>query len=149
MMSGNLNALKDHPIVKFYIEKNHFGKLLDMDFDIIGPGEIIYRMKVNNDHLATPLAAHGGAICALMDATMGVCALSNVIFDGKVVSTIEMKISFINPAKLDDELAATASTVKSGNKLLFIEGRIENQDKELIAVATGTFNAYPSAKAGF
>jgi len=149
MMSGNMNELKDHPIVKFYIENNHFGKLLDMDFDIIGPGEIVYKMKINESHLATPLAAHGGAICAIMDATMGVCALSNVIFEGKVVSTIEMKISFINPAKLHDELAATASTIKSGNKLLFIEGRIENQNKDLIAVATGTFNAYPSVKAGF
>tara|TARA_B110000285_G_C14593546_1_gene367441 strand:+ start:116 stop:550 length:435 start_codon:yes stop_codon:yes gene_type:complete len=144
-----MDNLKDHPIIQFYIENNHFGKLLGMDFKIVNAGEIIYKLKVLDSHLATPLAAHGGAICSLMDATMGVCALSNVILDGKVVSTIEMKISFISPAKLNDVLTGSANTIKGGSRLLFIEGKIENQEGDLIAIATGTFNAYPSEKAGF
>lgn len=141
--------LNNHPIVRFYIEANHFGKLLDMDFEIDGPGKIIYKMPITEKHLATPLAAHGGSICALMDATMGVSALSNVIMDEKVVSTIEMKISFVSPANLGDVLQATATTIKNGKRLLFIEGKIENQKGELIALASGTFNAYPASKAGF
>lgn len=145
----NLKDLNDHPLVKFYIERNHFGKLLDMDFEIIGPGNILYTMPITDKHLATPIAAHGGSISALMDATMGVCALSNVIMDGKVVSTIELKISYISPAKLHDVLHATAKTIKAGGRLLFIEGKIENQDGKLIAIASGTFNAYPAEKAGF
>lgn len=145
-LSGDLN---NHPLVKFYIEKNHFGKLLGMEFDILGPGDIVYTMKIRDEHLATPKAAHGGSISALMDATMGVCALSNVIMDDKVVSTIELKISYISPAKLGDVLSATAKTIKSGKRLLFIEGKIENQKGDLIAIASGTFNAYPAVKAGF
>lgn len=145
----NLEDLNDHPLVKFYIEKNHFGKLLDMDFEIKNPGEIVYHMEITEKHLATPIAAHGGSISALMDATMGICALSNVIMDGKVVSTIELKISYISPASLGDKLMGTAETVKRGNRHLFIEGKIENQDRKLIAIATGTFNAYPAEKIGF
>lgn len=145
----NLEDLNDHPLVKFYIEKNHFGKLLEMDFDIKNPGEIVYHMEIKEKHLATPIAAHGGSISALMDATMGICALSNVIMDGKVVSTIELKISYISPAAIGDLLLGTAKTVKSGNRHLFIEGKIENQNGKLIAIASGTFNAYPAEKAGF
>ncbi|MBL4862874.1 MAG: PaaI family thioesterase [Crocinitomicaceae bacterium] len=139
----------DHPVVQGYIKANSFGALLGMEFEIIGPGEIIYRMPIVQKHLATPLAAHGGSISALMDGTMGVCALSKVIADNRVVSTIEMKVSFISPALLGDVLMATAAIVKSGKRLLFVEGEIKNQKGNIIAVATGTFNSYPMEKAGF
>lgn len=144
-----MEDLKDHPVVQFYIENNHFGKLLGMDFLVVEPGKISYKMKVEESHLATPIASHGGAVCSLMDATMGVCALTQVIRDGKVVSTIEMKISFVSPALKGDMLTGTAEIVKSGKRLLFVEGKIHNQDDKLIAMATGTFNAYPAEKAGF
>lgn len=139
----------EHPIVKGYIAANRFGDLLDMDFEIVSPGEIVYKMPVTDKHLATPIAAHGGSIAALMDATMGVCALSQVIEENKVVSTIEMKVSFLAPGQLNDILKGTARIVKNGRRILFVEGTIENQDGKKIAIATGTFNAYPMEKAGF
>lgn len=144
-----MQEMLEHPIVKGYIAANRFGELLGKEFEIVGPGEIIYSMVVQEKHLATPIAAHGGSIAALMDATMGVCALSQVIAQNKVVSTIEMKISFLAPAKLGDRLKGTAEIIKSGHRILFVEGLIENQDGKKIAVATGTFNAYPMEKAGF
>lgn len=120
-----------------------------MEFEILNPGEVVYHMPVTEKHLATPLAAHGGSVAAMMDATMGVCALSQVIQENKVVSTIEMKISFLAPGLLGDVLSGTAKIVKTGRRLLFVEGRIENQSGKLIAIASGTFNAYPMEKAGF
>jgi uncharacterized protein (TIGR00369 family) len=144
-----MNQFLDHPIVKGYIEANNFGVLLGMEFDILSPGDIEYTMPVTKKHLATPRAAHGGSISALMDATMGVCALSQVISDNRVVSTIELKISFIKPGLLGDVLSGTAQIVKSGKRLLFVEGKITNQSGDLIAVASGTFNSYPMEKAGF
>ncbi len=139
----------NHPIVKGYINANNFGVLLGMEFDIVGPGNIVYSMPITEQHLATPIAAHGGSISALMDATMGVCALSEVLEQGKVVSTIELKISFIAPALLGDTMHTTAHIVKSGNRMLFVEGEMRNQRGELVAVGSGTFNAYPMEKAGF
>lgn len=142
-------ALKDHPIVQLYLKHNHFGAMLGMDFELTDTGEVHYRLTVTKDHLATPIAAHGGVICAFMDATMGVRALSNVVLENKVVSTIEMKISFIAPAFEGDQLTGTATILRSGKRLLFVEGQIKNQDDQLIATASGTFNAYPMEKAGF
>lgn len=138
-----------NPIVQGYIKANNFGRLLDMHFDVVGPGEVVYTMKINESHLATPIAAHGGSICALLDATMGVCALSQVLADNRVVSTLELKISFISPALEGDLLSGTAKIIKSGKRILFVEGEILNQNGGIVAVASGTFNSYPSEKAGF
>ena len=144
-----MKHLSDHPIVKAYIANNHFGAMLDMEFQVGNPGEIVYHMDVQEKHLATPRAAHGGAVSAFMDGTMGVCALSQVIMDNHVVSTIEMKISFVSPALLGKKLIGTAKTVKKGKRIVFIEGEIHNEDGDLIAIGSGTFNVYPAAKAGF
>ncbi len=144
-----MNELLNHPIVKGYIQANNFGRLLGMKFDIVGLGEVIYTMPITKDHLATPIAAHGGSVSALMDAVMGVCALSKVFQENKVVSTIEMKLSFVAPAMLNDVLTAKANVIKKGKKILFVEGEIRNQNNKLIAIASGTFNAYPMEKAGF
>ncbi len=139
----------NNPIVQGYIKANNFGVLLGMDFTIESPGHIVYKMPVTKEHLATPIAAHGGAISALMDATMGVCALSQVLEQKKVVSTIELKISFLSPGLLGDTMIATANIVKGGKRLLFVEGEIKNQKGYLVAVGTGTFNSYPAEKLGF
>lgn len=144
-----MQDLNKHPLVQLYIEKNNFGRFLEMDFEIIAPGKVHYTMPIHALHLATPIAAHGGAISALMDATMGVCALSRVIDENKVVSTIELKISFISPALENDILSADANVIKKGNRLIFVEGKIYNQKKELVAMGTGTFNAYSPKNAGF
>lgn len=144
-----MNDFMQHPIVKGYIKANNFGELLGMEFTILSPGEIVYSMPITEKHLATPIAAHGGSISALMDATMGVCALSEVLQQDKVVSTLELKLSYIAPALLGDVVHARAKIVKSGHRILFVEGEIHNQRNELIAVASGTFNAYPMEKAGF
>lgn len=144
-----MQHLVDHPIVKAYIANNHFGAMLDMEFQVGNPGEIVYHMDVQEKHLATPRAAHGGAVSAFMDGTMGVCALSQVVLENNVVSTIEMKISFVSPALLGKKLIGTAKTVKKGKRILFVEGEIHNEDGDLIAIGSGTFNVYPAAKAGF
>lgn len=144
-----MDQFKKHPLVQGYLQANNFGKLLGMEFELQSPGHILYKMEVTNDHLATPTAAHGGAVSALMDATMGVCALSKVLSENKVVSTIELKISFISPASPGDLLTGKGNIVKDGRRILFVEGEIRNQKEELIAIATGTFNSYPAEKAGF
>ena len=144
-----MHDLLNHPIVLGYIEANNFGRELGMEFNIVKHGDVEYKMKIEKKHLATPIAAHGGSISALMDATMGVCALSEVIRENKVVSTLEMKLSFISPGLLGDTMIATAKIIKSGKRILFVEGNIRNQEDKLIATATGTFNAYPATKVGF
>jgi uncharacterized protein (TIGR00369 family) len=140
-----------HPLIEQYIQDNYFGKLLNMDFKIIKDGEVEYYLTVKKEHLATPNAAHGGAVSALVDAALGVAGLSCVYKENKVVSTIEYKLNFLSPAFLNDQLVATARVEQQGRRLLVISCDVtcNNRENKIIAKALGTFNAYDAAKAGY
>ncbi len=131
-----------------YINQNHFGKLLGMDFEVISPGVIQYMMTIEEKHLATPFAAHGGAIASLIDASLGVACLSKVFSEDKVVSTIEFSMKFHKPALLGAKLIAKASVISAGKRILVSESKIYDGEI-LIASSSGTFNAYPKEKAGY
>jgi uncharacterized protein (TIGR00369 family) len=141
--------LNNHPLIQAYIANNNFGKLLEAEFQIKDYGIIEYYVKVVEKHLATPNAVHGGCIAALLDATIGVGALSLVCEQGMVVSTLEFKVSFLNACKIGDELKSFSNPIKIGNRLIFMEAEIVNQDNLLIAKASATLNAYPKEKAGY
>lgn len=143
---GDLNA---HPIIISYIQFNEFGKLLGMNFTIQTPGEVVYTMKIQRDFSATPKAAHGGVIASLLDATLGVAALSKVCERQKVVSTIELTVRYHAPVLIKDSLTAFGSILSAGNRIIISEAKVFNQHNQLVASGTGTFNAYPKEKAGF
>jgi len=138
-------------IIEQYISANHFGKLINMDFKIIKDGEVHYYLTIEQMHLATPHAAHGGVVAALVDGGLGVGALSAVHKDNKIVSTIEFKINYLAPALLNDQLVARAKVVQQGKRILIVNCDVIclNRDNKLIAMAMGTFNAYDAVKAGY
>jgi len=136
-------------IVSQYIEKNQFGYFLGMDFHIISPGQVEYSLIIKDNHLATPLNVHGGCISALADACMGVGALTLVAERAQVVTTLEFKVSFLQPVYNGDKLVALSRVKKSGATILFMEAEITNKEGELVAHATGTFKAYDARKAGY
>lgn len=141
----------DSPLIQKYIQSNVFGKQLGMDFRIVEPGLVEYTMTIGQHHLATPVAAHGGAISSLVDAALGVAGLSMVHHENKVVSTVEYKINFLSPALLNDELLAKAKVEQKGKRILIISCDVvcNNRNSMLIAKAMGTFNAYDAVKAGY
>ena len=138
-------------LIEQYISHNHFGKTLGMEFKIIEPGLVHYFITIKSNHLATPKAAHGGVISALMDGLLGVTALSVSAPENKIISTVEFKINFLAPALLDDELIGIGKVEQKGNRLIIVSGDIvcQNRNNLLIAKAIGTFNAYPAEKAGY
>jgi len=133
-------------LIQIYNEVNNFGREHHLELNIIEEGLIHYKMVVEEKHLATPTAAHGGAIAAFMDAVIGVAALSAVHKENKLVSTIEFKINFFKPALLGDVLTGVGKVDKKGASIVFTTGEIFNQKNELVAKAIGTLNAYPFSK---
>ena len=137
-----VNALIDR-----YIEVNKFGELIGMHFEILKDQSVVYHLEMSEKHLATSISAHGGVIASLMDGALGVASLVNVAERGKVVSTVELKLNFLAPAKVGDKLLAKAKVIQAGNRLIYTECTIANQDNVIVAKGSGTFNAYPSEKA--
>jgi uncharacterized protein (TIGR00369 family) len=139
----------NHIIIDKYIESNEFGKLLGIDFNIIEPGVCEYRFEVNHIHTSIPKVAHGGFVAALMDATMGVGALSLVCEDMKVVSTLEIKVSFYQPVLSNSQVRCVSTCLKKGKSILFMEADLKNLNGQLLAKGSGTFNAYQVEKVLF
>ncbi|MEY3845365.1 MAG: hypothetical protein RL293_1787, partial [Bacteroidota bacterium] len=106
-------------IIQAYIDKNRFGEWLGMSFEILEPGIVAYKLAIQEKHLATPMHAHGGCIASLMDATLGVGALSLVSNEQKVVSTVDLSMQFLTGVKSSDQLIAYSKCLKKGNKLIF------------------------------
>ena len=138
-------------IIEKYIANNHFGKTLGMDFKIIETGLVHYFLTITQDHLSTPKAVHGGVIAALMDGVLGVAALSAVVEQQKIVSTVEFKINYLTPSLLNDQLLGIGKVEHAGNRIIVSSGDIIciNRQDIVIAKAIGTFNAYPLEKAAF
>lgn len=134
-------------IIASYNQTNNYGNFLGMSFNIIQPGEVEVSMSIGEKHMATAKTAHGGAVAGLMDAALGVAGLSLASCDGKIVSTVEFKISYMRPALFGDSLKAIGKIVHAGKRIYHIEATIWNQYEELVATGNGTFNAYPVEKA--
>ena len=84
-----------HKILKLYNSINKYGTINNLDLEVLAPGHIKYLMPVKEEHLATPIAIHGGVLSAMMDAILGVAALSASCHEGKLVSTVEFKINYL------------------------------------------------------
>lgn len=134
-------------IIEAYKESNNFGNNLGMVLCSANKDGAHYRLEINEKHLATPIAAHGGVVASLMDGTLGVAALAHAIDHNHVVSTIEFKINYTSPVFVSDVLDAHASVLHAGKRIIVCEGKIFNQNGALVAKGTGTFNSYPAEKA--
>lgn len=136
-------------LIAVYQETNQFGKENGMELIKYEEGKVEYRLEVKTKHLATPTTAHGGLVAGYMDGIMGVAALTQSAKQLKLVSTVEFKINYIKPVFLGDILIGKGEVISAGNRIIIAKGEIFNSKSgDLIALATGTFNAYPYQKSG-
>ncbi len=136
-----------HRILKLYNHINNFGKANGLELEVVKPGHIRYRMTVLDEHLATPTAIHGGVLSALMDAILGVSALSLTCERNQLVATVEFKMNYLAPAGPGEEIVGEGKIVRAGKNLIVTEGTIKSAsgDKQ-IATGLGTFFPYHISK---
>jgi uncharacterized protein (TIGR00369 family) len=66
-----------------------------------------------------------------------------------VVSTLEMKVSFLEAVLKNDQLVSTSKMIRKGRKIIFAEAEIENQKGQLVAKGSGTFILVDGLKSGY
>ena len=91
------------------------------------------------EHLNSFAVTHGGAVMTLLDVVMATAARS--VEPQLGVVTIEMKTSFMRPAKVPAGVALVARGLLQHRtrSMAFTEGRVYDAEGQLCAVATGTF----------
>jgi uncharacterized protein (TIGR00369 family) len=79
----------------------------------------------------------GGYLCVMLDEAMSV---AGGVASGMthVMPTLEMKTSFLRPAKPGQTLRAVGRVVKWGRTIAFTEGELYDAEGALLAKATGT-----------
>jgi uncharacterized protein (TIGR00369 family) len=135
---------KSMDLIRIYEKTNTFGNEMGMELTVFSPGHISYALTITEKHLAVPKVAHGGVVAALIDGALGVAGLSLAAEENKVVSTVEFKVNYLQPARVGDELTCEAKVIHAGKRLLNIEAKVTNQQNALIATSSGTFNKYPA-----
>jgi len=98
-----------------------------------GHSEIRYEPKP--EHLNSFAVAHGGACMTLLDVSMATAARS--VTQGMGVVTIEMKTSFMQPAR--GKLAGRGRLMHRTATMAFTEATIFDGEGRACAHATGTF----------
>ncbi len=102
-----------------------------------GQSELHFTPKA--EHLNSFQVAHGGSIMTLLDVSMATAARS--VDKASGVVTIEMKTSFMRPAK--GPLVAKGRLIHRTSSMAFTETSLFDQQGNLCAHATGTFKYVP------
>jgi molybdopterin converting factor subunit 1 len=105
------------------------------------PGHVRMEFQATEQLLNPMGAVQGGFLTAMLDETMGPAALS-ALGPGQGVPTLELKVSFIRPAR-PGRFVADARVVHLGRSVVFLESTLVADDGTLIATATATARIVP------
>jgi uncharacterized protein (TIGR00369 family) len=103
------------------------------------PGTTVWTMRVDERFLNPAGIVQGGFLAAMLDSAMGASALTKAQGRKVSVANTEMKVSFLRPATLGDQLTCTATVLKAGSVISFLEGKILNGDGKVVATASSSY----------
>lgn len=111
-------------------------QLIGFDLVSVKPGEAVVEFQATESH-ANPMGTlHGGVLCDIADAAMGIAYSSNLV-EGESFTTLELKINFLKPI-WKARLVATGRVVKQGRAVGLVECDIIDEQGSLVAHATST-----------
>jgi uncharacterized protein (TIGR00369 family) len=112
------------------------GKLLGLKIISKGAGRATVEFEASARY-ANPMGTlHGGVLCDLADAAMGLAYLSTLA-EGETATTIELKINFLRPV-WNAKLRAEGRVVQAGKVVGLIECDILDERQRLVARASST-----------
>jgi uncharacterized protein (TIGR00369 family) len=107
--------------------------LIDADTE---RGEIEVSFEATEDFLNPAGTVQGGFLTAMLDDTMGP-ALAATLDPGQYGTTIELKVSFLRPAK-PGRLVGRGRIVHRGGTIAFLAGELLDESGQVVAVGSST-----------
>jgi uncharacterized protein (TIGR00369 family) len=112
------------------------GRLIGFETKEVADGRAVVTLAAGSQH-ANPMGTlHGGILCDIADAAMGVAFASTLATD-ESFTTIELKINFFRPV-WEAALKAEGKVVRRGSSLGYVECEITDENAPLIAKAAST-----------
>jgi uncharacterized protein (TIGR00369 family) len=111
-------------------------RLIGFQLVSAGEGAAQFEMDADERHWNPMGTLHGGVLCDIADAAMGV-AYATKLEAGESFTTIELKINYLRPV-WRAHLRASARIVKKGRKVGLVECDVTDENGNLVARASST-----------
>ena len=111
-------------------------RLIGFQLLSVEPGKAVFELETGPQHGNLMGTLHGGILCDVADAAMGVAYASDLA-DGESFTTLELKINFLKPVWIA-RLTAVARVVKRGKTVGLVECDVVDQTGSLVARASST-----------
>jgi uncharacterized protein (TIGR00369 family) len=119
--------------------------LIGFTIGSIEPGRVVMEMEAGPQHSSPLGTVHGGILCDLADAAMGM-AYASSLDDNETFTTLELKINFLKPV-WSGRLTATGYVVKSGRTVGLVDCDVHDEKQSLVARASSTCMTLRGAEA--
>jgi uncharacterized protein (TIGR00369 family) len=129
-------------VLRLMEEHAPFNRLLGMKGETLEPGHAVITLPVREDFIGDPRrpALHGGVVSALIDTTGGAAAWA-ALGPGESVSTVDLRVDFLEPARLAGPLRAEATLLRKGNRVCHVRTSV-TQDGVLVAEGSAVYNIH-------
>ena len=111
-------------------------ELIGVEVEEIGAGESVMTMVAEERHSNPMGTIHGGILCDLADAAMGV-AFFSTLEPGESFTTLELKINYLRPF-WTGKLIARGKVVHRGKTVGMVECDIFDDQERLVARSSST-----------
>jgi uncharacterized protein (TIGR00369 family) len=119
--------------------------LIGFTIGSIEPGRVVMEMEAGPQHSSPLGTVHGGILCDLADAAMGM-AYAATLDENETFTTLELKINFLKPV-WSGRLTATGYVVKSGRTVGLVDCDVHDEKQSLVARASSTCMTLRGAEA--
>ena len=122
-----------------------FNRYLGLRGESIRAGACVLVIPVRPEFVGDPRrpALHGGVISSLIDTAGGLAAWS-ALAHGESVSTVDLRVDYLEPAGLGADLRASAELMRKGNRVCHVRISV-TQGEVLVAEGRGVYNIHRRA----
>jgi uncharacterized protein (TIGR00369 family) len=110
--------------------------LLGWEAISLEPGRVLVRFQARPAFCNPQGTVQGGFLAAMLDDAMGP-ALFTLLDDAQAAPTLEMKVTYLRPAR-PGPLVAEGRVLHRTKNVAFLEGTLMREDADVIATATAT-----------
>lgn len=126
-----------HPLLrKVLTAKPPIAELIGFEIVEVGEGRAVGSLRAGPQH-ANPMGTlHGGVLCDIADAAMGM-AFASTLAPDESFTTISLSINFFRPV-WQSQLRAEARVINRGKTVGYLECEVTDQDGKRVAKAAST-----------
>jgi len=111
-------------------------RLIGFAVTAVESGRVVVEMAADERHTNPMGTLHGGVLCDIADAAMGM-AYASRLEDGESFTTLELKINFLKPV-WRGRLRAVGTVIKMGRTVGLVECEIFDEKSVLVAKVSST-----------